>query len=87
MLRLILAVVESLYFYLRLYTNLRRKRLLFRRKHLLFQDDKQVIVNVNRKNQQNHDPSTLGGELFVCLVFLHIVIIYLSTLFSENPQF
>ena len=35
MLRLILAVVESLYFYFRLYSNLRRKRLLFRKKHLV----------------------------------------------------
>lgn len=35
MLRLILAVVESLYFYFRLYSSLRRKRLLFRKKHLI----------------------------------------------------
>jgi riboflavin transporter FmnP len=38
MMRLILAMVESLYFYFRLYSNLRRKRLLYRKKHLLVDD-------------------------------------------------
>jgi hypothetical protein len=57
MLRLILAVVESLYYYLRLYGNIRRKRLLFRKKHLVLKQsllDREVYEELNQEHRNEH---------------------------------
>jgi hypothetical protein len=76
MLRLILAVVESLYFYLRLYSNLRRKRLLFRKKHLLFEDDKPVGSGTfSGKSADHPDPSSLRGEPLIFLFHVFVTFI------------
>jgi hypothetical protein len=77
-LRLVLAVVESLYYYLRLYTNARRKRTVYRNKVLAkYYADNEAMVEAKKLKPIFIPPPSPQRKIYLLLSSMDI---YLSNI-------